>query len=121
MGKRIAGFFELKHNGTTLSARGTFTINLGRPKRDGVVSSRSVDGFTEVVQIPSCKGMITDFDNLHVIDDILEMTDATVTIKAGNGKTYMIEDAWFSADGEVDVEKGTVQFECQGLGAEEMG
>lgn len=115
MGQRIAGYFELKMNGSTLSARGDFTVNLGAPKREAVLGSRTVDGYTEKVQAPMIKGEITDFSDTHVNDDILLATDATVTIKAGNGKTYMLEEAWYSGDGEINVGTGTVQIEFTGV------
>jgi hypothetical protein len=119
--KRIAGFFEIKYNGISVNGRGDFTFNPGQPKREALISSRTVDGFSEKVQAPTLKGMITDFGDLHVVDDILNMVGATVTVKSGNGKTYMLEDAWYSGDGEISFENGTVQFECTGVSAEEMG
>lgn len=121
MGTRIAGLFELKANGTTLSAMGTFTFNLGQPKREGVRDSRSTVGYTEMPQTPYLEGAITDYSDLYVKEDILNATDATVTLKAGNGKTYMLENAWYAGDGDIDMEKGEVQVRFEGLDAEEMG
>lgn len=121
MGERIAGFFELKSDGFVLSAKGSFTVNLGQPKREGILDSRKVVGFGEKPQVPFIEGAITDFSDTHVKDDILNVTDATITIKAGNNKTYMLENAWYAGDGNIDMEKGEIQVRFEGLDAEEMG
>ncbi len=120
MSKRIAGKFELKSNGFELSCKGDFSCNLGADKREGMVDSRKVIGYSAKPQVPFIEGSISDFDDFSVTD-FLNTTGATITIKAGNGKTFMLEDAWYAGEGDISLEKGEVQCRFEGMDAEEMG
>jgi hypothetical protein len=85
-----------------------------------MVDSKRVIGYSEKPQVPFIEGMISDYSDFSVKD--LTATDgATITIKAGNGKTYMLEDAWYAGEGDIDLEKGEVQVRFEGMDAEEMG
>lgn len=119
--QRIAGMIEIKSNGFILSGQGTFTGNLGQPKREGVRDTRKTVGYAEVPQTPFLEGSIIDFNTTHVKDDLLNLTNATITIKAGNNKTYMWEKAWFAGEGNIDFDKGLIEARFESIDAEEMG
>lgn len=121
MAERVAGIIEVKGNGTAFAAKGTFTINLGQNKREGIVGSNGkVQGYSEKGQIPFIKGLVTDDPGVNYKNDIANITDATVTLKAANGKTFMWEEAYYSGDGDGDTENGTWQLEFEAVSAEEI-
>lgn len=117
----VAGVIEVKGNGVSFNAKGSFTFNLGLIKRDAVLGSNGkVQGYNEAGQVPSIKGLITDKSDVSFSNDIASITDATITLEVPNGKTYMFEEAWYSGDGDGDTGEGTFQLEFQAMRSEEI-
>jgi hypothetical protein len=115
----LAGKLNIQINGTSYKVVGDFTINIGRPKREPLVGPDGVHGFSEMPQASSIKGEIRDAGDLTV-DDILLMKDATVTADVANGKTYSIPEAFYTGDGDLSTENGTIQFEAAGDPGQEV-
>lgn len=115
-----AGRMELTIDGETYDAIGSFTLNLGADKREGLVGPDRVHGYKALPQIPSVKGEIRDGSIVQVTDKILNMADASIVIPVASGKTYSFEGAWYSGDGDIDTEDGKIQFEAQANSAEEI-
>jgi hypothetical protein len=120
MGDRLGGEFEIKCNGKTIRAVGTFTFTHGGEQREGQVSSRAVDGFTSKERIPGAKGQMRDYKGINTKEDITKIDNATFTAKAGNGKTFILEGAWYSGNGEIDLDMGVINFEFQGIDSDEI-
>jgi hypothetical protein len=116
---RVGGIIEVKANGELYSAKGSFTYNLGRPKRDPVVGSDSVHGYKEMPQAPSLEGAITDNEDLS-LNALLTLKDATVTVRLANAKIIVFKDAFYSGDGNVTTEEGEIEFKISALSAEEI-
>lgn len=57
---RVGGIIFIKANGTQYRAKGNFTYNLGRLKKEKVVGSDGVHGTKVVPQVPFIEGAITD-------------------------------------------------------------
>ena len=117
--EHVAGALSFQLNGTTYRMKGSWTYNLGRPKRDGIVGADGVHGYKEVPQIPFIEGVVTDGRNL-VLDDLLEFTDGTCTLHLRNGKVIELRDAWFAGEGTVDTEESEIAVRFEGLGGEEV-
>jgi hypothetical protein len=117
---RRGGFIQFKINGNTYDASGDFTYNYGAPKREGMVGPDRVHGYKELPQIPKISGMIRDGSALRVVNEILNATNATVTMELANGKTFMLESAWYCGDGDGTTEAGELQLEMEGLTATEV-
>ena len=116
----IAGRLEITVNGDVVNAVGNFTINIGKPKREGLVGPDRVHGYKELPQIPKISGEIRDGSALNVTNKILNMKGASVVAFVANGKSYLFEDAYYCGDGNIETEEGKIQFEAEALSAEEI-
>lgn len=77
--ERVGGIIEVKANGELYSVKGSWTYNLGKPKREMVIGSDSVHGYKEMPQEPYIEGAITDNSQLD-LETLLTIKDATVTL-----------------------------------------
>jgi len=118
-GKRIAGRISVKVNGVLHSATGAFTYNLGRWKREFLAGPSSVDGFKETKLIPFIEGEIRDNADLDLAA-LVDATDATVTLELANGKTIMLREAAYTADGDGETDEAKIQFRFEGASCEEV-
>ena len=78
-----------------------------------------VHGYKEMPQVPYIEGEITDARGLDLAA-LQALTESTVTLELANGKTVVLRDAWYAADGTVTTETGAVQCRMEGLFAEEL-
>lgn len=117
--QRRAGLIQVQVNGEVFDARGNWTYNLGRPKREAIVGADTVHGYRETPQVAFIEGEITDRGTLDVAD-LIGITDATVTLGLANGKTVTLREAWFAGDGNVTTEEANIAVRFEGAGAEEL-
>lgn len=117
--QRRAGLIQLQVDGAIFDAKGKFTYNLGLPKREPIVGSDGVHGYKETPQVAFIEGAITDRGTLDVAA-MIKATDLTVTLKAGNGKTISLGQAWFAGDGNVDTEEAEIAVRWEANTAEEI-
>lgn len=117
--QRRAGICYIKVDGIIYDAKGNFTYNLGRPKRDAIVGADAVHGFKEVPQVAFIEGEITDRGNLS-LEAVLAVEDATVTLELANGKVISLRNAWFAGEGTGNTEEGNIAVRWEGLSAEEI-
>ena len=116
---RIGGIISLKINGDMYFAKGNFTYNLGKPKKEGVVGSDRVHGYTEKPQVPFIEGEITDRNELN-LEDLVTLDDATVTLELANGKVIMLREGWYAGEGTGNTEEGNIALRIEGMSAEEV-
>lgn len=116
---RRAGTLFFKVDGTQHDAKGNFTYNLGKPKREGLVGADTVHGYKEMPQVPFIEGEITDRSDLD-LEKLLNLDGVTVTLELANGKVVLLRDAWFAGDGNVGTEEANIQVRFEGLGGEEV-
>jgi hypothetical protein len=116
---RIGGTIALKINGDMYFAKGNFTYNLGKPKKEGVVGSDRVHGYKEVPQVPFIEGEITDRNELN-LEDLITLDDATVTLELANGKVIMLREGWYAGEGTGNTEEGNIALRIEGMSAEEV-
>jgi len=119
MSNRRSGIMYLKVNGEAFDAKGNFTYNSGKPKREAIVGNASVHGYKETPQTPYIEGEITDRGNLDV-DNLKMIDDATVTLELANGKTFLLRNAWYAGDGDVGTEEANIGIRFEGLSGEEI-
>ncbi len=117
---RRAGLLYVRIDGTQYDARGNWTYNVGAPKREAIVGADGVHGYREMPQTPYIEGEVTDSRTLD-LDALVRLEDVTVTLELANGKTVVLRNAWYAADGTVGTEQGNVQIRFEGLSAEETG
>ncbi len=114
-----AGLIELKVDGRVYSAKGNFTYNAGVPLREAILGSDGVHGFKETPQAPFIEGEVTDRGDLDLIS-LASITDATVVLKHGNGKLFMLTGAYYAGDGTGTTEESNVAVRFEGDDAEEV-
>lgn len=116
---RLAGTIYFKVDGQQHSAKGSWTYNLGKPKRTTITGPDRVHGYSEMPKAPFIDGVITDSADLDLA--ALQTLDAvTCTLELANGKTIILRDSWYVADGDVTTESQEIQARFEGLSAEEM-
>lgn len=117
--QRVAGLIQLQTNGEVLRAKGAFTYNLGKPKREPVIGSDGVHGFKEVPQVAFIEGAITDAGDINLAT-LATLRDATVNLTLGNGKMIVLNAAWYAGDGTGNTEEGEIGVRWEGSNAEEV-
>jgi hypothetical protein len=118
--QRRAGLIQLQINGAIQDAKGSFTYNLGLPKREPIVGSDGVHGYKETPQVPFIEGAITDRDTLD-LTALASGRDLTVTLTVGNGKVIVLREAWWAGEGTVSTEEAEIPVRWEGKGqAEEV-
>lgn len=119
MSQRKGGVIQIQVAGVLYDAKGNFTYNLGRPKRDPIVGADSVHGFKETPQPAFLEGEFTDRGNLD-LNALVTMENATVTLGLANGKTVVFRDAWYSGDGTANTDEGNIAVRFDAKEAEEI-
>lgn len=116
---RRGGLLFVKVDGVQYDAKGAFTYRPGNRKRTGIPGPDKVHGYKSETQVPFIEGMITDDRELD-LSAFQNLTDSTVTLEVANGKTFVLRNAWYAADGDVTTEEGEVQVRFEGLSGEEI-
>lgn len=112
-GQRRGGTIQLQANGVLYDAKGNFTFNLGRPKREAIIGADRVHGFKETQQVGFIEGEITDRGDLTV-KTLLDLKNATVTLLLANGKTIAARNAYYAGDGTGNTDEGNMDFRVEG-------
>lgn len=116
---RRAGVIYLRINGEMQEAKGSFSYNLGLPKRDAIIGADKIHGYKEAIQVPFIEGAVTDRPDLK-LEDFASLDDGTVTLELVNGKTIVLTEAWFAGEGTVTTEEAEigVRYESSRRGEE---
>ena len=118
MGNRVSGVLYVRIDGTQRNAQGSWTYNLGSPKREGKLATHGVVGYMETPQVPYIEGELIDDAELDLAA-LQGITDGTVTLELANGKNIVLRNAWYAAEGTVGTEQANIQVRFEGLSAEE--
>ena len=111
---RRAGIIYLKIDGEQYDAKGSFSYNLGKPKRDAIIGADGVHGYKETPQVAYIEGAVTDADTLELAT-LVTLDNVTVTLELNNGKVVTLSNAWFASEGSGDTDEGeiAVRFESR--------
>jgi hypothetical protein len=116
---RRGGIIQFQVNGVLQDAKGNFTYNLGRPKREAIIGADGVHGYKETPQVAFVEGEITDRGALD-LDGLTRVDGATVTLELANGKVISLRDAYFAAEGTGNTDEGNIGVRFEGSSAEEI-
>jgi hypothetical protein len=119
MRNRVGGIIELKIDGAIYSAKGSFTYNLGRTRKEAVLGADRVHGYKETPQVAFIEGEITDRDTLD-LERLANTTDATVYLRLANDKLIVLRQAWYAAEGTGNTEEGNIGVRFEGMSGEEI-
>lgn len=120
MAKRVGGRIFLKADGIQFDAKGQFTYNLGEDQREEVMGHDGLHGVKAIPQPARLEGEITDNFDLDLKNDLLNITDATITLELYNGKTVSFPNAAYTGTGDVQTEEGNVAVKFVSDTAEEI-
>jgi len=116
---RVAGYMEISHNGTKLSAAGSFSWNLGLPKRTEILGPDKLHGYSEMPQAPYIEGAIIVTSGTSVTE-ICSVTNASVVLTTATGKMISLGDAFYAGEGVGETEGGTLQVRFVGMRGQEV-
>lgn len=116
---RVSGIAFIKSDGKQYQTAGEFTINMGTPMREPKIGTVGIVGYNEKPQAPSieCKIVLTPGLSL---EEITNLTDATITVVAPNGTSFVLREAFFSGDGNYATGEGEVAAKFSGTKMEEI-
>lgn len=117
--KRVGGIIYFRIAGVLHRAKGNFSYNLGRPKREAVVGSDGVHGFKETPQVGFIEGAITDSQELDK-EALVEAKDVDSDLELANGKVIHAHQGWFAADGTGTTEEGEFEVRIESDLVEEI-
>ena len=120
MSNRVGGIIELKVDGSRYSAKGNFTYNIGRNKKEGIAGADTTHGYKEMPQVPFIEGEITDRNTLN-LSRFLGIDNATVMLRLANRKVIVLRQAWNASEGTGNTEEGNMPVRFEGMSAEEIG
>ena len=115
--QRIGGILYVRVNGELVQAKGSWSYNLGASKREAMVSTTGVAGYKEEPQVPYVEGEVFHQAGLD-LQALQRITDATVTLELANGKTVVLREAWYAAEGTGSTDEGGVEARFEGVSAE---
>ncbi|MEW6775030.1 MAG: phage tail tube protein [Bdellovibrionota bacterium] len=113
------GLVGLKVNGVRHPVVGNATYNLGRLKKEAKNGPDGRHGLKVRGQDARLSCQISDRGDLTV-DDILNLSAATVELELRNGKVVVFEEADYVGDGDIETEEGNIQFEISAKSAQEF-
>lgn len=117
--ERIAGICYLKVDGKQYSVRGNLKVQPLNTKKTGVAGSDRVHGFKEEIVVPYIDVDITDRGTLSM-KTLQSVKDSTITAELANGKVYVLRNAWYAGEGEIDGSEGKTTAKFEGLACEEQ-
>lgn len=118
-GQRRSGTINFAVDGVTYDAKGNFSYNLGKEKREAIIGSDGVHGFKATQQVAFIEGEITDRLDLD-LEKIVMATGATPVLSLGNGKVIVLRDAWFAGEGTGNSEEGNIAIRFESGNGEEI-
>lgn len=113
MTQRRGGVIQVQVNGVIYDAKGNFTYNLGRAKREPITGSDRMHGYKETPQPGFIAGEITDRGDLD-LTALVELSAATVTLILANGKTIACRNAYYAGEGTGNTDEGNIDFRVNG-------
>jgi hypothetical protein len=116
--QRRGGKIQVQSDGEVYDAKGNWTYNLGKPKREAIIGADGIHGYKETQQVPFVEGEITDRRDLSLAK-LVTLKDATVTLALANGKTVVLRSAWYAGEGDGSTEEGNIKVRFEGLSANE--
>ena len=119
MSQRRGGMISVQIDGQVYDAKGAFTYNLGRPKREAIVGADGVHGYKETPQVPFIEGAFTDRSDLD-LNKLTTLTEGTVTLTLANGKVILLSGAYYAGEGSVTTEEGEIPVRFEGAKSEEV-
>jgi len=119
MSNRRGGLISLKVDGDLYFAKGNFTYNIGKARKEAIVGADAVHGYKETPQVAFIEGEITDRKELS-LEALQSIENATITLELANGKVIVLRQAWYASEGTGNTEEGNIAVRFEGMSGEEV-
>ena len=119
MSQRRAGIIYLKLQGEIHYAKGNFSYNLGREKRESIVGADRIHGYKAMPQAAFIEGEVTDHGTLD-LERLVTGEDLTITLEHANGKTILLREAFFAGEGTANTEEANIAVRWERSSVEEV-
>lgn len=90
----------------------SITYSTGGPKREAILSSNGIAGFSEKPTVPYIEGTFLDIPERD-FKVFKTMTNVTVQLDKPNGRSVILSQAWYAGDYEGDTD-GKRKFRFEG-------
>lgn len=117
--QRRAGKIQFNAGGVLYDCVGNFSYNLGSPKREALVGSSGVQGFSEKPQVAFIEGEIRDRIDLD-LKALVTAENITVQLVLNVGKSILLNNAWYAGEGTGNSDEANIgiKFESSDPGVE---
>lgn len=115
----VSGIAYFKINGVRRHIEGDWTFNLGKDMKEPLVGTDGYHGEKVTKQAATLEGQIRNTAALP-LEDIVTLSNATITLEQANGKVFVLYEASFVNPGEVTIEEGVLAAKFAGPRAEEL-
>src|SRR5262245_5075530 len=119
MAQRIAGIAFLKVDGDLYPLRGNFTVSPSPYERAGLAGQDYVHGYSELPRVPYIAGDVSLVPELSM-EDVANITNATVTAELANETVYVLREAWCRAAFELNTRDGQTRVRFEGITCDEI-
>ncbi len=109
-------FFKLKS--VQQDAKGSWKIGIGGVKKKMIMGVDKAHGAKEELQVAYIEGVITDRGDFSIKD--LQAFEGTATCELRNGKSYVLVDAFYAGEGELDPIEGEIPARFEGVECREV-
>lgn len=114
----VGGLLSLTIGGVRRKAKGNFKYNIGDTMKTAVLGADEVHGYSEKPQTPFIEGEITLTPDM-VETDITSIRNDEVFLEVA-GRTYVLHEAWFASEGDVETEEGNMGIKFEGMSMERV-
>jgi len=115
----IGGLATVRADGQQYALRGDFVVSPSPTERTGVAGMDGTHGFTEAHRVQFISGTISTTPDLS-IEDLQNVTEATVQADLINGRSYVLRQAWTKSAFEINTSAGTIAVRWEGISLDEI-
>ncbi len=113
------GTLRFSVDGVMHAIAGSFTLNLGIPKREAVTGMDGSHGHKVTPRPPFIEGDVRDRADLDVAT-LLALSDVTVQAELENGKAWVFRNCIQTGEGDMNPEEGTIAVRFDAESAQEL-
>ncbi|NRA62963.1 MAG: phage tail tube protein [Pseudobacteriovorax sp.] len=116
----LSGIFNLRINGTLVTAGGSFTFNHGGIRNEAKISGDGkVAGFKSMGTVPFIEGELIYTPGIDS-KALQAIQGGEIILELANGKVFVLINAHWAGDGNIQTEDGNYSVRFEGTDSEEF-
>lgn len=116
---KILGRVRLRKNGKEFLSKRGMTLNVGGVKRNPVVGSNGVHGYSEEIVAPELEFTIS-YDSNTDLNELLNDSNSTILIEPDVGRKWTLIEAFMTEPPSIKEQDGEVDLKYSGTRCEPM-